>query len=85
MQPSEINCMPFYLYEVILNEIKQIREEEQKHQEEQEKEYSGLMQSPKSMMNDMTRSIKQPGGSNFNMPNLNSSSFNMPKVNIPKL
>jgi hypothetical protein len=71
IQPSEINIMPYYQYELYLEEIRAIQKEQEKENEKQEKQQSQMMKNmnPGSMMSSMNR----------NMPNMN-----MPKVNIPK-
>ena len=71
IQPSEINKMPYYQYELYLEEIKAIQKQQEKENERQEKEQSQMMKSmnPSSMMNTMNR---------------NMGNMNMPKVNIPK-
>ena len=71
IQPSEINKMPYYQYEIILEEINAIVKEQEKERDRQEKEHAAMQKNmnPASMMNSMNR----------NMPNMN-----MPKVNVPK-
>lgn len=71
IQPSEINQMPYYQYELYLEEIKVIQKQQEKENEKQEKQQSQMMKgmNPSSMMNNINR----------NMP-----SMNIPKVNIPK-
>lgn len=71
IQPSEIDRMPYYEYELILEEIKAIQKQQEKENESQEKQQSQMMKNmnPNSMMNSMKGSI----------PNMS-----MPKVNIPK-
>ena len=71
IQPSEINQMPYYQYEIYLEEIKAIQKQQEKENEKQEKQQSQMMKgmNTNSMMNNINR----------NMP-----SINIPKVNIPK-
>jgi len=70
IQPSEIDRMPYYQYELLLEEIKAIQKQQEKENEKQQKEQQQMSKNmnPNSMMNSMSR--------NMNM--------NMPKVNIPK-
>lgn len=71
IQPSEINKMPYYQYEIYLEEINAIQKEQEKENKRQEKESAAMHKNmnPSSMMK-----------------NINSSMSNMslPKVNIPK-
>lgn len=71
IQPSEIDRMPYYEYELILEEINAIQKQQEKENENQEKHQSQMMKNmnPNSMMNSMKGSI---------------SNMSMPKVNIPK-
>ena len=63
--------MPYYEYEIILEEIKAIQKEQEKENKRQEEEHARMQKTfnPNSMMNSMNRS----------MPNVS-----LPKVNIPK-
>ncbi len=74
IQPSEIDKLPFYEYEQILEEIHIVQKEQEKQQKEQEKQYAGMNMNPKSMMNSMRNS----------MPSFNTNSFKMPTVSMPK-
>lgn len=71
LQPSEIDKMPYYEYEIILEEIKAIQKDQEKENKRQEEEHARMQKTfnPNSMMNSMNRS----------MPNMS-----LPKVNIPK-
>ena len=75
IQPSEIEKMPYYEFEYMLEDITQITKEQQKQQEEQEKQYAEQqhMYNPKTMMNSMQNSMPK-----MSMPA-------MPKINMPKL
>ena len=73
--------MSFYLYEMMMMEMKQIREDEEKQQKEHEKEY-GSLTSQKSMMSNMNKTFSQ---STRNLNLGNSLNGNMPKISIPKL
>lgn len=75
IQPSEIEKMPYYEFEYMLEDITQITKEQQKQQEEQEKQYAEQqhMYNPKAMMSSMQNSMPK-----MSMPA-------MPKINMPKL
>ena len=75
IQPSEIDKMPYYEYEQILEAINIVQKDEEKRRKEEEKQYKGMnSMNPKSMMNSMSRS----------MPSFNTNSFKMPTVSMPK-
>jgi len=63
--------MPYYQYEIILEEINAIVKEQEKERDRQEKEHAQIQKgfNPNSMMNSMNR---------------NMSNMNLPKVNVPK-
>jgi len=75
VQPSEIDRLAFYEYEIICEEINIVQKEKEKQQKEQEKQYSGMQKSmnPNSMMS----SIKN------NMPGMKMPS--LPTVSMPKM
>lgn len=75
IQPSEIDRLPYYDYELICEEINIVQKEQEKKQQEQEKQYSGMQSSmnPNRMMNSMRNSM--PG---MKMPSL-------PTVSMPKI
>lgn len=64
IQPSEIDILPFYEYEYILEEIKLIQKEQEKQQKEQQESFDD-MKSNFNMPNFSNMS------SNFKMPTLN--------------
>ena len=68
---SEILKMPYFEYEMILEEINAIQKEQEKRNKEQEKDQSKLMKqyNPASMMNNIN----------------NNMNMSMPKVNMPKI
>ena len=68
--------MPFYEYEYMIEDIKEIQVEQEKQQEEQEKKHGEMSKAmnPSRMMNQMQQGFKMP-----------SNSISMPKINIPKL
>lgn len=74
VQPSEIDRMFYYEFELICEEINIVQKEQEKQNKEQEKQYSGMQKSmnPSTMMN----SIKN------NMPGMKMPS--MPKISMPK-
>ena len=69
IQPSEILRMPYYQYEIILEEIKVIQKQQEEQSNQQQKDYD-------SMKNKYNPSSIMKGMGNMNM--------NMPKVSIPK-
>lgn len=74
IQPSEIDRMAFYEYELIGQEINIVQKEQEKQNKEQEKQYAGMQKSmnPASMMNSMKN----------NMPGMKMPA--MPKMTMPK-
>lgn len=73
IQPSEIDRLPYYEYELMCENINIAQKEQEKQAKEQEKQYSGLHKSmnPNSMMSAMK-----------NMPGMKMPS--MPKMTMPK-
>jgi len=63
--------MPYYQYEIILEEINALVKEQEKENSRQQKEQAQMQKqyNPNSMMNSMSR---------------NMGNISMPKVNIPK-
>jgi len=74
IQPSEIDRLPYYEYEWMLEEINLIQKEQEKQNEAQQKEYDSMRSSmnPNSMMKNASSS----------MPNM--SNMKMPQMKIPK-
>ena len=68
--PSEISIMPYYQYEIILEEIKLIQKEQEEQNKAQEKEYSSMRNqyNPQNMMKGMNQ----------------MGQMSMPKISIPK-
>lgn len=64
IQPSEIDVLPFYEYEYILEDIETMQKEQEKEQENQ-----------KEMFNDMQSNYKMPSMNNFNMPKIEIPKF----------
>ena len=75
IQPSEIDRMAYYEYELICEEINIVQKEHEKQQKEQEKQYAGMQKNmnPSSMMNAFKNNM--PG---MKMPSL-------PKLSLPKM
>ena len=74
IQPSEIDRMCYFEYEMICEQIHIVQKEEEKRQKEQDKQYSGMQKSmnPANMMNSMKN----------NMPGMKMPS--MPTISLPK-
>lgn len=71
IQPSEIMALPYYEFEIMLEEIKQIHKDQEEENKRQEKESEMMKRqfSPNSMMKGMNNPMQN---------------IQMPKVNIPK-
>lgn len=67
IQPSEIDKMEYFNYEYMLEDIKEIQDEEQKRAEEQESSsgMSDMSKQMRSMQNSMTNTM-----SSFKMPSI---------------
>lgn len=67
IQPSEIDRMPFYEYEYMLEDINSDIKEQEKRQKEEEKKYGNISSPPNynQMMGNAMRSMPK-----FNMPKL---------------
>lgn len=70
LQPSEIDRVPFYEYELYLESINANNKEEAERQEKENKQYEAMSKSYKNP----TSSFKAPSMPSFSMP-----SFSMPK------
>lgn len=72
IQPSEIDRMMFFDYEVLLQNINEIQTEQEKENEKQQEQYNNMQSSlnPSSMMRNMQAS----------MPKMQMPSINMPKI-----
>lgn len=70
IQPSEIERLPFYEYEYMLEDINKIAKEQEEENKKQQEDMENMRSNmnPKNMMNSM---------GNFKMPS-------MPKMSIPK-
>ena len=72
IQPSEINRLPYYEYEWILEDINEDHKEQEKRSKEEQKQYDSMKQSMPNL-NNMQRNIGK------SMPNMT-----LPKISIPK-
>lgn len=70
LQPSEIDKVPFYEYELYLEAINANNKEEAERQEKENKQYEAMSKSYKNP----SSSFKAPSMPSFSMP-----SFSMPK------
>ena len=68
IQPSEINKLPFYEYEWILEYINEDHKEQEKRSKEEEKQYDSMKKGMPNM-NNMMKGYQQP---------------TLPKVSLPK-
>ena len=71
IQPSEIMALPYYEFEIMLEEIKQIHKEQEEENKRQEKESAAMRRqfNPNAMMKGMNNPMQN---------------MQLPKVNIPK-
>ena len=71
IQPSEILRMPYYQYEIILEEIKVIQKQQEEQNNQQQKDYSNMRNqyNPSNIMKGMNNSM---------------NNISMPKISIPK-
>ena len=79
IQPSEIEKLPYYEYEYMLEDINQIQKEQEEEQKKQQEQTDNMYvnMNPSRMMSDISSQMKMPSMSNFNM--------SMPKINLPKI
>ncbi len=89
IQPSEIDRLPFYEYEIYLEQLNIIAKKQEEENKRQQEEYDGMRSSmnPARMMNTMQNSnnspMKAPKVSAPTMPTV--SMPKMPTISIPKL
>ena len=85
IQPSEIDNLPYYEYEMYLEEINIIAKKEEEQNEKQNEQYADMQSSmnPQKMMQQAQQNMPSMG--NIKMPSFNNGSFQMPKVSIPKI
>lgn len=77
IQPSEIDKLPYYEYEMYLEQMNLIAKQQEEENKKQQEEYESMRSNmnPSKMMNNSNMTPKMP---TVNMPK-------MPTVNIPKL
>lgn len=70
IQPSEIRRKPYYEYEMMLDEIKEVQKEQEENEKKRQKEQDEMRSkyNPSSMMR-----------------NMKSSMPSMPKIQMPKI
>jgi len=68
LQPSEIEEMPYYEYEYIVENLINILKEKQEAEEGQSKDYNESMSSNKMMRDAKSMMPKMPSTPSFNMP-----------------
>lgn len=69
IQPSEIDRMMWFEYEYMIEDIKEIKKQEEKQQEAQDKQYNNM---------------KMPNYSNAMRGMTGNMSSSMPKISLPK-
>jgi len=93
IQPSELDILPFYEYEWILEEINILQKDQEEQNKSQQDEYDNMKSSMNfgKMMNSMKNNIPNYSnassslGKSMSMPNISTPSINIPKVNIPSI
>ena len=83
IQPSEIDKIPFYEYEIYLEQMNLIAKKQEEENKKQQEEYEGMRSSmnPAKMMSGMKSSMSMP-----KMPTISSPSMpKMPTISIPKI
>ena len=83
IQPSEIDKIPFYEYEIYLEQMNLIAKKQEEENKKQQEEYEGMRSSmnPAKMMSDMKSGMSMP-----TMPTISSPSMpKMPTISIPKI
>ena len=81
IQPSEIDRLQYYEYEIMLDEIKDEQKKEAQRQKEQEEQYQNSSRTP-----NMNNIMRQAQTSMPKMPNYGSGSgFKMPSVSMPSM
>ena len=81
IQPSEIDRLQYYEYEIMLDEIKDEQKKEAQRQKEQEEQYQNSSRTP-----NMNNIMRQAQTSIPKMPNYGSGSgFKMPSVSMPSI
>lgn len=83
IQPSEIDKIPFYEYEIYLEQMNLIAKKQEEENKKQQEEYEGMRSSmnPAKMMNGMKSGMSMP-----KMPSVSAPSMpKMPTISIPKI
>ena len=83
IQPSEIDKIPFYEYEIYLEQMNLIAKKQEEENRKQQEEYEGMRSSmnPAKMMSGMKNGMSMP-----KMPTMSSPSMpKMPTISIPKI
>ena len=86
IQPSEIDKIPFYEYEIYLEQMNLIAKKQEEENKKQQEEYEGMRSSmnPAKMMNNINSGMSMP-----KMPSAPSmlapSIPKMPTISIPKI
>ena len=86
IQPSEIDKIPFYEYEIYLEQMNLIAKKQEEENRKQQEEYEGMRSSmnPAKMMNGMKSGMsmpKMPSASSMTAPSMPK----MPTISIPKI
>lgn len=69
---SEVDAMPYYEYEWVLEEVKEIHETQVKQQEKQQQEQQNMMPNTNALARQMQQSTK--------LPSLTTPKFNFAKL-----
>lgn len=85
IQPSEVDKMQFFEYEIYLEQMNLIAKQQEEEQKKQQEKYGDIQSAmnPSKMMNNMNRNMKMPsfsGSGTSAIPNIS-----MPKISIPKI
>ncbi len=80
IQPSEVDKMPFYEYEIYLEQMNLIAKKQEEENKKQQEEYDSMRSSmnPSKMMTNMNNNMSMPKMPSVSMPK-------MPTINIPKI
>ena len=84
IQPSEIDRLQFYEYEIYLEQLNLIAEQQAEENKKQQEQFDDMKSSmnPSKMMNNMSSNYKMPS---VNTPSISSGNISMPKISIPKI
>ena len=86
IQPSEVDKMPFYEYEIYLEQMNLIAKKQEEENKKQQEEYDNMRSSmnPAKMMNNMNSGMsmpKMPSAPSMSAPSMPK----MPTISIPKI